>query len=610
MTVYYQIGGTAQNGIDYSNLTGVATVPLNQDYAEIDIDPIADGVKPNQTVILTVLQNTNYLIDPANYSATNILYANPQVYPVVSGDFETPCPNTSWLINLTNDVNDPRGLPLTFAIQTWPTHGTLVTNLTSTVTYTPTNCYEGQDSFTFTASDGQFTSTPGTVTLNISDTVYAYSPRRQICRGGAVSFSLGYDNCSETLGYALFSSPAHGTLSGTAANLTYTATDTNFTGIDSFNFILYSGCGGDFDTGNVAITVGDPNINPNPQTLITGTNQPVTVTLSARDTSDSCGTDTNYYIYTLVSGGGPDNGTLTGTPPNLTYTPNINFEGPDSFQFTAIDGMWSNSTTITIDVTAGPILFQDCNDFGTAVLLGWMLDTNEQVMFPDPASDIRRFIIYRSAVSGGPYTAIATNGPSQMGYLDTNTVSGQTNYYVVTFQAYDSPSGVIVESPHSNELKASGQNFTPLIPPDAIWSVVTNLDNPSSVTNLQAPFSSFGTNAYQGAYPLPLPHTLWPVGTTWSNRITMFIPSNSVPLAQVTYSIAIDNDYTLYLNNPNTPIETFPHDGDANWAPFKSFNSVAPGRLHYGTNDIRVVIKDDGGINYFSMIVSTNTCGQ
>ena len=77
VTVYYQISGTAQNGVDYSNLTGVATILVNQGYVEIDINPTADGLKPNQTVILTLLQNTNYLIDPDYYSATNNLTANP-----------------------------------------------------------------------------------------------------------------------------------------------------------------------------------------------------------------------------------------------------------------------------------------------------------------------------------------------------------------------------------------------------------------------------------------------------------------------------------------------------------------------------------------------------
>ncbi|MEJ0089421.1 MAG: hypothetical protein WDM80_06725 [Limisphaerales bacterium] len=83
-----------------------------------------------------------------------------------------------------------------------------------------------------------------------------------------------------------------------------------------------------------------------------------------------------------------------------------------------------------------------------------------------------------------------------------------------------------------------------------------------------------------------------------------------MPLSQVQYSIAIDNDYKLYLNNSNAPIETFSSGGAAKWSSFKSFQSVAPNLLHYGTNDIRLLIIDEAEINYFSMVVTTNTCGR
>ena len=48
VAAHYSISGTAQNGIDYSNLTGEVTVSNNQGWAEIDIDPIADGLKPTR----------------------------------------------------------------------------------------------------------------------------------------------------------------------------------------------------------------------------------------------------------------------------------------------------------------------------------------------------------------------------------------------------------------------------------------------------------------------------------------------------------------------------------------------------------------------------------
>src|SRR5205814_9966152 len=43
---------------------------------------------------------------------------------------------------------------------------------------------------------------------------------------------------------------------------------------------------------------------------------------------------------------------LTGTPPKLVYTPNLNFYGSDRFTFTASDGIAaSNTATVTITVT-------------------------------------------------------------------------------------------------------------------------------------------------------------------------------------------------------------------------------------------------------------------
>jgi hypothetical protein len=194
ISVYYTISGTAQNGIDYSNLTGAVVVPASSDYAEIYIDPIADGLKPDQTVILTLTQNTNYLIDPANDLAINTLYANPEVYPTVRGDILRPCPNTSLTFDLASGVSDPRNLPLTYSILTWPTHGTL-TGTPPNITYTPTNCYEGEDSFTFQASDGQYASS-ATVVLIISDPLNANSISVTTCRDTPVSLSLGSDICA------------------------------------------------------------------------------------------------------------------------------------------------------------------------------------------------------------------------------------------------------------------------------------------------------------------------------------------------------------------------------------------------------------------------------
>ena len=68
------------------------------------------------------------------------------------------------------------------------------------------------------------------------------------------------------------------------------------------------------------------------------------ITLNATDP------DNNPLTYTLLTS--PQNGSLTGTAPNLTYTPNTGYTGPDMFSFKASDGQWETEIAyVCIDVT-------------------------------------------------------------------------------------------------------------------------------------------------------------------------------------------------------------------------------------------------------------------
>ena len=58
LTVYYSIGGTAINGVDYVTLPTSVTIPAGQRYALITIDPLTDtdsSYRPYDTVILSLL---------------------------------------------------------------------------------------------------------------------------------------------------------------------------------------------------------------------------------------------------------------------------------------------------------------------------------------------------------------------------------------------------------------------------------------------------------------------------------------------------------------------------------------------------------------------------
>jgi hypothetical protein len=81
----------------------------------------------------------------------------------------------------------------------------------------------------------------------------------------------------------------------------------------------------------------------NNQAVTVNKNTQKPITLTATDP------DNDPLTYTVVTP--PENGTLSGTAPNLTYNPNLNHVGSDSFTFKANDGTAdSNIATVSITV--------------------------------------------------------------------------------------------------------------------------------------------------------------------------------------------------------------------------------------------------------------------
>src|SRR5262249_55396834 len=117
----------------------------------------------------------------------------------------------------------------------------------------------------------------------------------------------------------------------------------NFYGSDSFTFKINDGSlNSNIATVSIdVIPVQDPPVANN-QFVATGEDQAKSITLSASDP------DNDPLTYTIAAG--PTNGSLSGTPPNVTYQPNANFNGGDSFPFYANDGI-ANSNTATVNIT-------------------------------------------------------------------------------------------------------------------------------------------------------------------------------------------------------------------------------------------------------------------
>src|SRR5262249_53226664 len=149
---------------------------------------------------------------------------------------------------LAND-SDVDGDPLTAILVTGPAHGTLTLSTNGSFTYTPALNYNGPDSFTYKANDGQADS-PSNATVSItvtpvndppgtSDAVVAddrhssaHVPYSTVSRSGVLANDSDVDGDPFTS--VLVTGPAHGTLTlSTNGSFTYTPA-LNYNGPDSF----------------------------------------------------------------------------------------------------------------------------------------------------------------------------------------------------------------------------------------------------------------------------------------------------------------------------------------------------------------------------------------
>ncbi|MBN1841394.1 MAG: tandem-95 repeat protein, partial [Deltaproteobacteria bacterium] len=150
-----------------------------------------------------------------------------------------------------------------------------------------------------------------------------------------------------SLAYTLVDQTSHGTLSGTAPNLTYSP-DVNYNGSDTFSFKANDGQS-DSELGTVSITVSAVNDAPvpNDQSVNTDEDRAISGTLDASDV------DGDILTYVLVTSGSKGTASVTNSSTGaFIYTPNENANGTDAFTFKVNDGTTdSNTTTVTVTIT-------------------------------------------------------------------------------------------------------------------------------------------------------------------------------------------------------------------------------------------------------------------
>lgn len=366
---YSVVTGT---GPDHGTLTGTSpNLTYNPDSNFVGSDSFefqvndGDGGTDTGTVNITV--------NPVN--------DNPNaVDDTVTTDEDTP-------INihvLSNDSDPDAGDMLSVSdLDTADTMGEVTINPIDTVEYNPNGQFEylsadetAEDTFTYTASDGNgscgISTTPilsdtATVTVTIqglNDPPIANDDQAITNEDTPVEIDvLANDkdpDQSDTLSVVSTSQPTNGQLTVNNDNTITYSPNENFNGTDSFTYTVSDGNSAKeksakktLDTATVTVTINPVNDPPiaNDDSTSTEEGIPVTIDLTVNDTD----VDGTIDKSTVTVTGGPVNGTVvTNNDGTVTYTPDTDYTGSDSFEYTVNDngGAISNQARVTIEVGA------------------------------------------------------------------------------------------------------------------------------------------------------------------------------------------------------------------------------------------------------------------
>ncbi|HEX7037010.1 MAG TPA: cadherin-like domain-containing protein, partial [Pseudomonadales bacterium] len=262
---------------------------------------------------------------------------------------------------LDND-SDPDGDLLTADLVSDVSNGTLTLNADGSFSYSPDGNFEGTDSFTYEARDGEGPSNTVTVTITVhpvndapaaADDNYLVDEDQTLSVASPGVLDNDTDADGDGLTAVLVSDVANGTLTlNPDGSFTYTP-DGNFEGTDGFTYAAHDG-DGPSNTATVTITVNPINDAPVAADDSYPVDEDQTLSVSAPGVLDN-DTDVDGDELTAVLVSDVSNGTLTlNTDGSFTYTPDGNFEGTDSFTYEAQDGD-GPSNTATVTITVNPL---------------------------------------------------------------------------------------------------------------------------------------------------------------------------------------------------------------------------------------------------------------
>lgn len=539
------ISATEDSNLDFSLTEGVDPDSFSQTYS-IETQPTNGSLNCSAgTTSCTYTPNLNFTGNDSftykandseldsNIATVNINVANINDRPTIAAN-ETfsVAEDTVLNFNLTDSSDiDNTSAELSYKLITPPSNGTLSNCFTTgtytsdlSCTYTPSANYNGTDTFTYIVNDGQYDSI-GQATVTINTTAVNDAPTLSstqtltTAEDTLLAFTLntGSDIEADTLTYLVVSTTSNGVLTctgGTSRDCQYMPS-ANFNGVDTFTYKVNDGSL-DSNIATVTITVSSENDAPligSNQSETTNEDTLVSFTLNSATDIDVPAQTLQYKLIT-----GPTNGTLSNcitsgsytTDITCDYTPNLNFNGTDTFTYRANDTLADSPTEATVTITIAAV-----NDAPVLAATQSVLTTEDTPVSFDlnAATDIENdaltYTIVSTTASG---TLVCDEGSSRAcTYTPSVNFNGQASFtYKASDAGLDSNTATVtidVTAINDAPVMASNQSFstddnTPLsitlsdatdVDGDSLTYKITSMPTNGTLTNCITT-GSYGTD--------------------------------------------------------------------------------------------------------------------
>ncbi|WP_052084267.1 Ig-like domain-containing protein [Dokdonia sp. MED134] len=388
------------------NVLGNDTFDANADVAVTDVTDPANGtvvINPDGTVIYTpdpdfngedTFDYTVTVTNPDGTTTTETATVTVTVNPIadVVDDADTTPEDTPVNIDvLDNDTFEGTNNEVTDV--TDPANGTVVINDDGTVTYTPDPDFNGEDTFDYTVTttnaDGTTTTETATVVVTVTGVDDVAADSASTDEDVPVEINvLGNDTFDANADVAVtdVTDPANGTVVINPDGTVIYTPDPDFNGEDIFDYtVTVTNPDGTTTTETATVTV---TVNPIADVVddadTTPEDTPVNIDVLDNDTFEG----TNNEVTDVTD---PANGTVViNDDGTVTYTPDPDFNGEDTFDYTVTvtnpDGTTTTETaTVVVTVTPEEDVMDDAET--TPEDTPVIIDVLENDGF-DPAADV------------------------------------------------------------------------------------------------------------------------------------------------------------------------------------------------------------------------------